>query len=722
MMFAYLLIIFILVSGGHFFLTQADIDENNLKVKVAGAYNKLVRWRRNNDTDLIPAVIITHLMGGDYHLLEPYYDEIHFQSQLLWGETENEVSMSRKAVGEFYQLVAEMVASNFDNYLSRKYTCGAWINTENLFFGMDKLFNYMNDSENKDKTVYLLIKTVFKKFRTEKELEKSLVSLKKKKNITTALDDIRKLKDDYLERTWAGFPDYNCKKHLSDFKALVALENRILEYISYNDCNLKSHTNFSFEAALVVLGRALADEEIINTINHTATQQASDEYRSIKLFTNNPLALLSITTVREIISGYRTLGLCTICNCKLSHKFLQLIYSINSIKKILISSEVNECIVNLNSYMNSTHYETDYYGFLHDIQGIDDILELFSPAMYPLHQKPYIGIPYSEMPAKHGLWWVALHYLHFDTCYQFFYALFLQTEMERKSQKYIYDVDKKAFDQCGILPTTDTYDSLVMMETKRNMVYYDMIRKVNISGIGNYFHLGKSLSTPFGYESALHYYYDNFRDKELSLDPEAHQITIDIFTKSWIVLDRIMDIPYPLISQIEELDNNCGTCEFYSFIKSLREMYITAAMNYDEGRILPFPFEQEAYSAERKKVISQEALSRCPSQKDNYITLIESNKVLYSSDLMQKREAFELYLGYQFSKEAQDNTTPQILVAQLDSVLESLHARPDKDFVSKRILRNFVTRQLNETGRVLIIYVVPCRVLIRVQMLYPVEC
>ena len=701
-MFANSLIIIILASGGHSFLSQAEFDENNLKVEVAGAYNKLVRWRRSNITDLLPDMIITHIMGGDYHLLEPNFTEILETEEKLRSqiESENVVPMRTQAAGKFYSLVVKMV-TDFGNYETKVGTCGSSIAIEHLVPDLDNFFNYINDPENKNKASYLLIKTILKNFGTEKELKKSLNAMEKKNKITTALDDTRQIKDKYLERPWTEEPDFVCQSGLMDFKALVALEDRILEYIPHDECDLKSSTDkidLTFDAALKLIDIALEDEELINAlINQSATEQASDEYKGIKLLTNNSLALLSMTTVRDMISGHLAIGICENCSCKLRHKALQLHYSVNKLKNVF-QSGVNEC----NDDWQTISIENDFFLFLKDVQGIDDIFEVFSSTSYMWYYKPHVGIPYSEMPVKHGIWWMASHILPFDTCERFYYTQIFRTLLERISQQVSYRVDKKAFDRCGTLPSIETYDSLIMTEKKRNMVYYEMIRKFNSSDIRIIFGLPESVSNPFGYEITLHHYFDKFRDEEILLDPAANENIINGFREYWIEKETIRGLPYIYMSQAKILHKNCSACEFYQFYKAIYDAIITGTMNYDEGRINFFPFEQEAYSEERNRVMSQymEALSGCPSKRNNFINLLQSDRALLTSELMQKPEAFELYMGYIYSEEVMEFLTPQMVVDKIDYILGKIYQIPEEQFPDA-ILENYVRSLLDESGKML---------------------
>ena len=699
-MFANLLIIVILSSGGH--SSSSKAEENNLKIEVAGAYNNLVRWRKNDVTDLLPDVIIIHIMGGDYQLLDPHFTEILETEEKLRTQIEstNEVPMRTQAASAFYSLVVKMI-TDFGYSITKGGTCGSWVDTEHLFPSLDNFFSYIEDSENKDKTAYIMIKTTLKKFGTEKGLKQSLNALKKMKKILTALDDTRKIKDEYLERTWTEEPAYVCKSDLVDFKALVALEDHILEHIPHDDCNLISSTDkidLTFEGALKILDISLEDEELINDVIHqSATQQTLDDYKVIKLLTKNPLALLSITTVRDIISGFLTVGKCESCNCKRRHKALPLHHSVNRIRNIFPSA-VNECKDNWVTII----MRHNLFFFLIDIQGIETLFEAFAASGYMWYYKPYVGISYSEMPVKHGIWWTASHILPFDTCERFYYAQILRDLLEKVSRQLTYRIDRKAFDQCGILPSIETHDSLLMIEKKRNMIYYDMIRKFNPSDISIFFRLPRSSETPFGYESALNLYFKYFRDEELSLDPEDNENMINTFTTYWIEKESIWGLPAVYRSQANTLRKSCPTCEFYSFFKAIFETYVIATMNYDEGRIHPFSFEQERYSEERSKVINQdtEALSGCPSKRDNFITLVQSDRALLSSELMQKPDAFKLYLGYLYREESFEFFTPQSIVYQIDKLLGTLYEMSEEQFPDG-ILHNYLKQRLDQTGKML---------------------
>ena len=648
---------------------DGNIDENRQKIQVAGAYNNLVRWRRNDDTDSLPDIIIIHIMGGDYQLLDPHFTEILETEENLRIQIEltNEVPMRTQAAGAFYTLVVKMI-KDFGNSRTIKIgTCGSWIATEDNFPILYNFFNYINESGNKYKKAYEMVEKELGSVGTEFELKSNLKTLAKKKKISFILDETRKLITEYLERTWTEDPDYVCKSDLLDLKALVALEDNILEYMPKEDCKPRSFTeqiDLSFESALKILNNEFADEVLMEAIfKKIDIKVLSDGFKFIKEITENPLGLLATYTVKDIIMNDIKIGACENCNCKFRQKALHVINSMKRIKDIL-PDKVKKCKDN---WFNMD-IKDNFLSYIEDIPGTDDIFETFSTKMYLWFLKPFIGIPFTEMPVKLALWWMLSYLLPLDTCDQFYDVQILRDYLEVYALDTIYLEDLDAMDQCGMLPTINMDDSLAMVLMRQNMLVYEMLRKINYDDFGAIFGLSESSMTPIGYEGYLKIYFDAFRDKELSLNRIDHRSSVQKFAKMWDSSEMMVQLPGMMSRHADKANNMCGNCEMRAYQKGISQLELAAIMNHEEGVIYPLAYEKYTYTEERDKIIERdmEALSECPSEEINLITWVNSLLAILETDFMKKSGVFKKFKNYVGSVEYFESGNVEITVKSIE--------------------------------------------------------
>ena len=252
--------------------------------------------------------------------------------------------------------------------------------------------------------------------KNKKELKMSSKKLSKEE-ISVVLKEIQQLHVEYLEKRWVNDQKAMCEPDLPDLKALLALEEWLVQYIVEKDeciSRIQSRNQkYSLEMALQNLDVALADKKLLRVVFEKAEVKAiTDEYDYLKLINQGNMALLSLASVLDIVSGVVNIrGSCDNCTCEILTKVMKLKHSIERIRAV-IPTNIWECEV-YSSY----------------------IFEVFRTKMTNYYRKPYTGIPFTEMPVKHGFWWIATHLFQYENCEQF-----TQVQILRQISRKILEV------------------------------------------------------------------------------------------------------------------------------------------------------------------------------------------------------------------------------------------------------------------------------------------
>ena len=635
--------------------TSNEHEVNNGKLQIIGAYNQVVRWRRESEnSDILPDITIVHALGGNYDLIKPLLSnitakqqELRFYSDIpMWDEIPNWV----KASEAYYSLLQTIMSTNSGVEIDME-TCGSFLNSQAVFPDQNDILNYVKDPSNSIKPAGKLFKKYLKNFKNKQQFEKNMKILVKKNKVNDALDEVHKLSQFYLKSNWTGNIESMCESGLLDFKALIALDESLQENLSEDDtCNPRFIiTNMSLESALNHLDEALADNILMNSVfvDSEATL-ITEQYDLLKKVSQNSLALLSMRNVRDMIIGNTEVRLCDNCNCKMQYKILKFQNSIQQIRNILPSygslckeswDNIEDDLNNIDDWQTHKKYLEEH---ISQIPGIDDVFEIFSTSMVIYQQKAFVGVPFTDLPVKFGIWLVATHLFSYDTCQQFRDVQILNLLLEQYSKTY-YMLDFNSLDKCGLLPTTDTEASIIMPIILKQMIMYDMYRKYNFEDLVLKLKTTGGSSTTYNeYESVLYLYFNSLLSEMLSVERHRFKDYVDSFPYYW-----------PARQQLFWEDNNvfytthfleaCANCDILYTHKATIEHQRVQFMNYAEGRHYPFTYEQEIYATARQKYLARDesAFSECQDSVEiDFKYYLDSMEEVLLSDYMNTTVVF----------------------------------------------------------------------------------
>ena len=653
-----LFILFILQAAeGTFHGNSTNLEENYYKVQITGAYNEMVRWTEVSPTNPMTDIIIIHIIGGDYHHLTYYWSDIleaEERYRKIVESTEIGVSMKMQSKAKFFSLVVTIVEL-FGNSETKTGTCSSWIYSDKRLPDQNKFLKYIENQENEFKTAYLVIKKYVNFDDTKLDSKIRLRAQTKKRKLTAALNETQQLIAEYLMRNWTGVADYVCKSDQLDFMALVAFEDHLLEYIDNDDCDLgqwKEIIDLSFVFALHILDKGISvHEELINTVieNSASTQSLSDQSKQTKVLTNNPLGLLAGDLVQNIISRNVIMKNCENCNCKDQYLTLQLQQALERIRGIL-PPNIMEC-----KHYDDWHKmraKENIMGHIKDVPEIDVIFEVFSTTMHWSYAKPYIGIPFSEMPVKNALWWIASHMLTFEKCEQFYDVQHLRVLLEEEAFNLYYMPDRYALPHCGILPSVNVDDSLMMTSIRKEMYLYDTLRNANSDALSNIVGTPGVQVTPIRYEGLLGERFNAFRRRKLSLNPQNYnKLVEDLFMDIWMGDEFNSNMKNFVLlheQRVNTVLDSCNSCAMMYIIGAISQYDMISFMNYAEDRIYPFSYEQDRYQDSRNKTILRDkrALSRCPEYETNLSNWFLTYSYVFTTRFMEIPGVWETYLSY----------------------------------------------------------------------------
>ena len=666
-------VLLLLDGAGCINQTVNEHEVNNGKLQIIGAYNQVVRWRRESEnSDILPDITIVHALGGNYDLIKPLLSNITAKQEelRLYIESADDIPMWVKASTAYYSLLKAIMSTNSEVEIGMG-TCGSFITSQAVFSDEHSILNYVKDPSNSKKPAGKLFKEYLKNFKNEQQFEKNMKILVKKNKVNDALDGVHMLSQIYLKSNWTGNEESMCESDLSDFKALIALDESLQENLSEDDvCNPRLLiTNISLESALNHLDEALADNILMNSVfvDSEATL-ITEQYDLLKKVSQNSLALLSMRNVRDMIIGNTEVRLCENCNCKMQYKILKFQNSIQQIRNILPSygSLCKESWDNIEDDLNNIESMQIHKEYLEkhisQIQGIDDVFEIFSTSMIIYQQKAFVGVPFKDLPVKLGIWLVATHLFSYDTCQQFRDVQILNLLLEQYSKTY-YMLDFNSLKKCGLLPSTDTEDSIITPILLLRMILYDMFRKYNFEDLVLKLKTTGGSSTTYNeYESVLYRYFYSLMDEELSVEPHQFKDYVDSFPYYW-----------PASEQLFWEDNNvfytthfleaCANCELLYTHKATIEHQRVQFMNYAEGRHCPLTYEQEIYATARQKYLARDesAFSECQDSVEiEFKYYLDSLEEVVLSDYMNTTVVFEAF-KWTLGLDPSDDWTPQKL-------------------------------------------------------------
>ena len=652
--------VLIIGAGGTFFKQPANqLRVNNKKVNVIVAYNLLSRWRRNEDVDFLPAEATTvHVIGGDMDQLHMIFPHLTENQNKLKSKIDSEdgFPMLVNASLAYYSFVEDLFAS-FTTSAKRRWTCGTWITIEELVPDLENLFAYVHDTSNNDSVTYKFLERQLQTFKNEAELNNNINSLKTMGKVAEALDEIRNMLMRFFTLTWFDKSNVNCEDKIPGIRALIALEGRLLEAMPGDECHYRVlNSRRTFESALKHLDEVFADEELLHILIPvpTVVKTIRDQHARIKKITKNPLALFSLESFRDMLIGKIRLLPRTDVDCRMKDRVMDVKISMLEIWYVLpakgsLCSESWKNVKVDQDIMNPEHmkqYKSSLMKKINQIPGIDDVFEIFSTEMEHYFRKPYIGIPFSDMPVKHGLWWIASQLFDYDDCHQFTEVQILRQFLEQYSETF-YNVHLNALDQCGLLPTIDTDDSFIMADNRQDMMYYDMARSFDYTELVvnvNWF-FGDKTVTENGYERYLRKTFSKIMDRDLSVDHEDYKKRELKYRNEWMVFG---ELKYYEIDGISYSQWDNLSCEFYHIVAGRIDYQLVKMMNFIEDRIYPSSYEQDIYEKAHRKLVErdQSALSECGDVETTFEKYKNLNKDLLSLDMMQIPDIFSMYKTY----------------------------------------------------------------------------
>ena len=647
--------------------TPNEQEVNNAKVQIIGAYNQVARWRQAQDeSDMLPGIAMTHVLGGEYHLLEQTIANITAKEEKLRSNSAEDVSMRISSNAKFYSLLRASIMSAAPE---RRGTCGSWIDPKHLVPVLKNLFKYVRDTSNKKKPAGKLITKYLP--RTEDKLhlmfDLSWIVDKKAKKM---LKEVQELITNYLNADLTGYAEEPCQSDLPDFKALIFLDERLkLNIFDDKQCIKRIvYQYISLETALKNLDEAIADEELLYAAFYSEhVHLITEQYDLVKRLTQNSLAMLSMSFIRDLIIRKVEIRFCADCGCSLQNRIIKFQNSIDKIRSLLPSPGI-QCEeiwdeMEVNGEMSAGDYLRLYkVPLMHavkKIQGIDDIFKIFSTRIDVYYRKPYIGIPFSDIPVKHGLWWLASLLLPFENCQQLKEVQIIRNLLEQYSTTY-YQVDLISFEQCGLFPAVVTEDSVVLAGIRKSMKEYGVYRKFSFGQLSELEFTGSSNNK---YEDTLYYIFrGGLTSSELSLDPRDYKKYIKGIILNWIANQGdFLSCEITAAAHQSYLSEKCASCDIQFFIKAVLELTMNEIMNYAEGRIYPTSYEKEIYLEARREILEKEtsAFSKCQESAQEDVQLYLENfwKIMLSNSMKNPdvSAAFLTSRGHNASKWDQES-------------------------------------------------------------------
>lgn len=669
--------------------SQEELEINKVKVQLIGAYNQVLRWRRySEDIDWFPDMSIVQFIGGDYHLLDTHLTDITEMAGELefYLDTIDEVPMKYKASARYYSFLSDKLSKYLPE--ERRETCASWFSSVKLVSDKNNLFDYVNEPSNKQKPAGKLISKYFKNSKNERQFQKKLGDVIEKGKLAGILKEVFDMGREYLNSSFVEDPEGICASGLTDFIVLFELEDKLQDKLTDrdNDCPqgmLNAEMNMSFASALKNLDELLVDGELVNYVLAEAdANKILTQYKYLKRVSQNPLSLLSLASVRDMVTGILSVGECNKCNCKMVNKVHKLKKSLQRIRNIL-PSRGGQCIDSWKEVVTDATSEftaieklrqskDSLLSIIEHIQGIDDVFEIFSTNLESYFRKPYIGIQYTDMPTKHGLWWLATHLMSYKSCQEFTQVQIIRALLEKYSVAY-YTVDINAFNQCKLLPTVDTEDSVIMADQMKAMKLYDMYRKFNFEDLSKALNYGNRIRsvTENAYELTLWLTFNTLAKKELSLDPDDYETEIQTFMEFSVLGEQNKRIEMDTFGQTHTLMEKCGSCEIYYIQKTITELTMNQLMNYDDGRIYPISYEKDIFTKQFSQIIERDhdALSQCQDSINDQLDLYkESTHAVLSSNMMKDHDVFQKYLTYVGMTGMK--LTPQMIIKGLDHITD----------------------------------------------------
>ena len=640
---------------------ELDIDLDQEVVDLIGAFNQYIRWNsKNNEGNLDQETILIHVIGGDFNLLEPIYQEIISKDNelRLQLDTTDDVPMRVASEADFYSQLRHIMDREID---VKRGTCGTWVHPEDLFANLTDLINYKEYMfHHQEREAVQLIQICLpswvldNKHRTRIFFEDFVLS----DYMSDALIEARFLRRKFLRKRWVHNAEDACAAGLVDFKALLALEKELLHYQPniFDDADRLCIANtlerdmaktLPLDTALINFNVSLSDSEMLRAIfNEKKVKSLEKQHKSRTMsISRSKLAVLSLSGVRFILTGYTSNYSCLKCTCNLQHRSDSFKDSVDRIQsKLLPHSRI--CKHNSVDY---TNWLNDGYSDLEDfmvqqkqslmkdiyrIEGIDNIFEVFNTRLKYYYRKPYTGIPFTHMPAKHALWWIASHFFHYEQCEQFNGVQILREYLERYSVIY-YFADMVLLEQCGLLPFVKPLDSFIMANLKCEIIKFDKVRRFNFDEVCNkmlYSENGKLVAIDDNtYERILKRNFEYLRQKELPLDTKPNEKLVHEYVKYWLKgnYEKLADEINEEMTSRNVL--KCGTCEYHAYFKVIRDYDMLKAMNFADGRIFPFSYEQEIYFEARRSLMdieeSRSGLQDCNDSAAKEFEFYKSNVV-----------------------------------------------------------------------------------------------
>ena len=639
-------------------------------VQVIGAYNKVKRWSPRSEVgdDLLDDTIF-NVLGGE-NVSKQMFNDIIIRAENLEShiDSEKEIPMRITASAAYYSALRTFIKNAPG---MQRGTCGTWIEPKHLIAGQSDLFNYVMDASNQDKPVAKLIEKYVKGFKTKRELRHKLRKIGEEIRVEFALNEVHEVREEYLKLKWFDNPAEECESEKPDLKALVALQIELIDNTSHNDeCHPTTlNTMESFKSALISIGEALSDYELLNALFTKAEiQRITEQYGSLKKVSKNALGILSLAAVRDIITEEMGVKECNLtnywsdavpaCSCRLQYRVSRFQNSLQRIRKI-IPPQLSQCNASWNDFRLDTRdtgllvYFKQNKEYLmnevNQIQGIDAIFEIFSGKTEFYYRKPYTGIPYADVPVKHGLWWLATFFFRYETCQQFISVQKLGHLLEMYSSIY-YWMDFIVLDRCGLLPTITVDDSVIMANERNSMILYDMYRTFYYEDLVITLELADpSTVTENGYELVLWILFQSLTNTQLSLDPKDHEQALKTFLEFSVQGIQNENLEGDMIVKQLHLFNTCASCDVLSNIKATIDIIYIKLMNYDDGRLLPFSFEKEVYVKARSDVTERDrsVLSNClDSVEEQFELYKESSRAVFTSNLMNDPAALNTYMSF----------------------------------------------------------------------------
>ena len=654
-----------------------DTELYKNRLAVIGLYNRIVRWTRESEEfgvkegQLSPEAAVLYILGGDFHLLEPFMPEIlekKAQMQVIANITTTEVSLATQSSLEFYSAIHLMVSNkSYGKFTSAgNVTCGSFLSfsQSNLTPNKTHIFNYINVKSSKNKPVGQLIQGYFNKMKSESQLDRNIRDLIEKEQIADALLEIYDLGVKYLGTKKIDVTENFCESNLLDFKVLLALEEQLfLNMDMFDDCLLKleDEQNPTLELALKYLDTSLADEQLlIAAFPLIDVENVMESYWGLKRVSQNILGLFSLPFVRDLIIGKTVINLCDECTCTLQGKIVKLRKSIGRIKSSLPLGGT----MCSDSWDDKTHIPTNIKDFLmHDkefllndirnLEQIDDIYEVFNSRMKQYYRQPFIGIPFANNPAKRGLWWLASHFFSYENCEQFTEVQRLRKSLERYAEIY-YLFDESLFNQCGLLTVTEPIESLMLAIQLSSMTYYELYRRFDFVDLVTelkILNIEYSLVNPNIYQRITSYWFNHFNnDPALSVS----QVKYKAFVVERFVQDYIFDDYQSLLEdfykdKLKIFLDNCGTCEVANYYKKIIDVEYISLVNYAEGRIDLQTYEKDIYFTAKKKAVKRDSSVRlnagCENSLDEqFFHFKESARRFFGLEEFKDPDVFNLFL------------------------------------------------------------------------------